>query len=200
MPADLGDLLRSPDKTHRAPSCETAHRCHWSEGSVFWLAPTQLLLSHYALSNLNRGIGLGVLLLLSLSQSDRFHGTYPPNFNEGTHPISGGPLGCLSEATNDATLASWRRIQLMAKERTSVRMQAQIKVLSEQGHSIRRIARILRLSRRTVRKFLEPLSKPPPESGGWVEQWTGSMSARRSTAKGLRSSRSSGRWLRRSPM
>jgi DNA invertase Pin-like site-specific DNA recombinase len=32
-------------------------------------------------------------------------------------------------------------------------MQAQIKTLSEQGHSIRRIARILRLSRRTVRKF-----------------------------------------------
>jgi IS30 family transposase len=38
----------------------------------------------------------------------------------------------------------------MAKERTSVRMQAQIKILSEQGHSIRSIARILRLSRRTV--------------------------------------------------
>jgi uncharacterized protein YcgI (DUF1989 family) len=27
---------------------------------------------------------------------DRFHGTYPPNFNEGTHPISGGPLHFLS--------------------------------------------------------------------------------------------------------
>ena len=57
----------------------------------------------------------------------------------------------------------------MAKERTSVRMQAQIKTLSEQGHSIRRIARILRLSRRTVRKFLEPGSQPPSETGGWVE-------------------------------
>ena len=42
----------------------------------------------------------------------------------------------------------------MAKERTSVRMQAQIKTLSEQAHSIRSIARILTLSRRTVRKFL----------------------------------------------
>ena len=57
----------------------------------------------------------------------------------------------------------------MAKERTSVRMQAQIKTLSEQGHSIRRIARILRLSRKTVRKFLESAPQPPTESGGWVE-------------------------------
>ena len=56
----------------------------------------------------------------------------------------------------------------MAKERTSVRMQAQIKTLSEQGHSIRRIARILRLSRRTVRKFLETTVEPPTESSGWV--------------------------------
>jgi hypothetical protein len=38
----------------------------------------------------------------------------------------------------------------MAKERTGVRMQAQIRVLSEQGHSVRSIARMLRLSRRTV--------------------------------------------------
>jgi transposase len=57
----------------------------------------------------------------------------------------------------------------MAKERTSVRMQTQIKTLSEQGHSIRRIARVLRLSRRTVRKFLEQAPQPPSESGGWVE-------------------------------
>jgi hypothetical protein len=56
----------------------------------------------------------------------RFHGTYPSNFNEGTHPISGAPLRFLSKAANDATLAGWRRIQE------------------------------LRLSRRTVRKFLEP--------------------------------------------
>jgi transposase len=57
----------------------------------------------------------------------------------------------------------------MAKERTSVRMQAQIKTLSEQGHSIRSIARILRLSRRTVRKFLEPASEPAAGGGGWME-------------------------------
>jgi transposase len=65
----------------------------------------------------------------------------------------------------------------MAKERTSVRMQAQIKTLSEQGHSIRSIARVLRLSRRTVRKFLEPTAQPPSQSGlsavaqagGWIE-------------------------------
>ena len=54
----------------------------------------------------------------------------------------------------------------MAKERTSVRMQTQIKILSEQGHSIRSIARILRLSRRTVRKFLEPSPQPAGEGGG----------------------------------
>ena len=57
----------------------------------------------------------------------------------------------------------------MAKERTSGRMQAQIKTLSEQGHSIRRIARILKLSRKIVRKFLESAPQPPTESGGWVE-------------------------------
>ena len=57
----------------------------------------------------------------------------------------------------------------MAKERTSVRMQAQIKIMSEQGHSIRGIARVLRLSRRTVRKYLEP-APPPSESGGWEEK------------------------------
>ena len=47
-------------------------------------------------------------------------------------------------------------------------MQAQIKTLSEQGYSIRRIAGILTLSRRTVRKFLEP-AQPAAESGGWIE-------------------------------
>jgi transposase len=58
----------------------------------------------------------------------------------------------------------------MAKERTSVRMQAQIKLMSEQGHSIRRIARVLRLSRRTVRKYLERAPPPATESGGWEEK------------------------------
>ncbi len=52
----------------------------------------------------------------------------PPDVRKGTHRISGGPLRLLSEVTDDATLANWRRIQFMAKERTSVRMQAQIKV------------------------------------------------------------------------
>jgi transposase len=58
----------------------------------------------------------------------------------------------------------------MAKERTSVRMQAQIKIMSEQGHSIRRIARVLKLSRRSVRKYLEPAQQLPSESGGWEEK------------------------------
>lgn len=57
----------------------------------------------------------------------------------------------------------------MAKERTSVRMQAQIKTLSEQGYSIRAIARILKLSRKTVRKFLEsPTAAEEAPAGSWV--------------------------------
>ena len=56
----------------------------------------------------------------------------------------------------------------MAKERTSVRMQTQIKIMSEQGHSIRTIARVLRLSRRTVRKYLEPVAEATG-GGGWEE-------------------------------
>jgi transposase len=58
----------------------------------------------------------------------------------------------------------------MAKERTSVRMQAQIKIMSEQGHSLRSIARVLKLSRRTVRKYLESVAVPASESGGWEEK------------------------------
>ena len=58
----------------------------------------------------------------------------------------------------------------MAKERTSVRMQAQIKIMSGQGHSIRSIARVLKLSRRTVRKYLEPVLQPASEGGGWEEE------------------------------
>jgi transposase len=58
----------------------------------------------------------------------------------------------------------------MAKERTSVRMQAQIKIMSEQGHSIRRIARVLKVSRRTVRKYLEPASSVAEKTGGWEDR------------------------------
>ena len=56
----------------------------------------------------------------------------------------------------------------MAKERTSVRMQAQIKLLSEQGYSIRAIARALRISRRTVRRFLDHSTTEPAEPPAWV--------------------------------
>lgn len=59
----------------------------------------------------------------------------------------------------------------MAKERTSVRMQTQIKIMSEQGHSIRTIARVLKLSRRTVRKYLAPAPLVAEKTGGgWEEQ------------------------------
>lgn len=58
----------------------------------------------------------------------------------------------------------------MAKERTSVRMQTQIKIMSEQGHSIRTIARVLKLSRRTVRKYLEPASLTAQKTGGWEDE------------------------------
>ena len=58
----------------------------------------------------------------------------------------------------------------MAKERTSVRMQTQIKIMSEQGHSIRTIARVLKLSRRMVRKYLEPAPVATEKTGGWEDQ------------------------------
>jgi transposase len=58
----------------------------------------------------------------------------------------------------------------MAKERTSVRMQTQIKIMSEQGHSIRTIARVLKLSRRTVRKYLEPAPVATQKTGGWQDE------------------------------
>jgi hypothetical protein len=58
----------------------------------------------------------------------------------------------------------------MAKERTSVGMQTQIKQMSEQGHSIRTIARVLKLSRRTVRKYLEPGPMAAERTGGWEDQ------------------------------
>ena len=55
----------------------------------------------------------------------------------------------------------------MAKERTSVRMQAQIKLMSGQGHSIRSIARGLKLSRKTVRKYLREHRGRVQRGGSW---------------------------------
>ena len=54
----------------------------------------------------------------------------------------------------------------MAKERTSVRMQAQIRKMSEQGYSLRGIARALRVSRKTVRRILGVSESTDPA------QWT----------------------------
>lgn len=51
----------------------------------------------------------------------------------------------------------------MAKERTSVRMQEQIRIMSAQGVSIRRIAKALSVSRKTVRKILG-MTDPPQAS------------------------------------
>ena len=42
--------------------------------------------------------------------------------------------------------------------------------MSEQGRSIRTIARVLRLSRRTVRKYLEPVAGPTGGDGGREEK------------------------------
>jgi len=66
----------------------------------------------------------------------------------------------------------------MAKERTSVRMQTQIKVMSAQGHSLRSIARVLRLSRRTVRKYLESATPPASENSGWEDKLVGKIGVR----------------------
>ena len=43
----------------------------------------------------------------------------------------------------------------MAKERTSVHMQAQIQRMAEQGYSVRAIARALKVSRKTVGRSLD---------------------------------------------
>ena len=56
----------------------------------------------------------------------------------------------------------------MAKERTSVRMQAQIRRMSEQGYSIRSIARSLNTSRKTVRKYLGITPEEPSEPAPWI--------------------------------
>jgi transposase len=57
----------------------------------------------------------------------------------------------------------------MAKERTSVRMQAQIKMMSEQGYSIRAIAGALKLSRKTVRRILGMAAAESSEPANWIE-------------------------------
>ena len=57
----------------------------------------------------------------------------------------------------------------MAKGRTSVRMQAQIRRMAEQGYSIRSIAQALKVARKTVRKYLETPSEEPSEPAGWVQ-------------------------------
>jgi transposase len=56
----------------------------------------------------------------------------------------------------------------MAKERTSVRMQAQIKLMSEQGYSIRAIARTLKISRKTVRRILGITVAESSEPAPWI--------------------------------
>ena len=56
----------------------------------------------------------------------------------------------------------------MAKERTSVRMQAQVKLMSEQGYSIRAIARTLKIARKTVRKILGIAVAEATEPEPWI--------------------------------
>jgi transposase len=56
----------------------------------------------------------------------------------------------------------------MAKERTSVRMQAQIRRMLEQGYSRRAIARVLRISRKTIRKFAARPAESP-DSPAWMQ-------------------------------
>ena len=59
----------------------------------------------------------------------------------------------------------------MAKERTSVRMQTQIKIMSEQGHSIRTIARVLRaVARARCASIWSPCQSRRVSGGGWEEK------------------------------
>jgi transposase len=48
-------------------------------------------------------------------------------------------------------------------------MQAQIRLMSEQGYSFRAIARILKLSRKTVRKYLTGPTAPEIAPAGWIQ-------------------------------
>ena len=57
----------------------------------------------------------------------------------------------------------------MAKERISVRMQAQIRRMAEQDYSIRSIARVLKISRKTVRKYLETTLGEASEPAAWIQ-------------------------------
>ncbi|MEC4680107.1 MAG: helix-turn-helix domain-containing protein [Nitrospirota bacterium] len=57
----------------------------------------------------------------------------------------------------------------MAKESTSVRMQAQIQRMAEQGYSVRAIARALKVSRKTVRKILGITPNEESEVAGWIQ-------------------------------
>ncbi len=57
----------------------------------------------------------------------------------------------------------------MAKERTSVRMQAQIKTMSKQGYSLRAIARALGVSRKTIRRILGIAPAQSTEAAGWIQ-------------------------------
>ena len=63
----------------------------------------------------------------------------------------------------------------MAKERASVRMQAQIKLMSEQGYSIRAIARTLKIARKTVRRIkgttVKQIQREVAPEIGYVKFW-----------------------------
>jgi transposase len=56
----------------------------------------------------------------------------------------------------------------MAKERTSVRMQAQIKRMAAEGYSLRSISRILKLSRKTIRKYLDTTPRETSLPAPWI--------------------------------
>lgn len=58
----------------------------------------------------------------------------------------------------------------MAKDRTSVDMQAQIRKMFEQGHSNHTAARNLKISRKTVRKYLRILKGGMTEQPKWFQK------------------------------
>ena len=116
----------------------------------------------------------------NFSMVHRFHVADPPNFNEGSAPDSRkgpthfrwSPPFC-ERSDERCYLGQLEEDPAHGQRKDQCSYASLGKILSEQGHSVRSIARILRLSRRTVRKFLEPKEQPPVRTVVWWRQLIG---------------------------